>query len=583
MEDITLEEFVNDQRLIEILNFYDTENHSIGSQLKTAFLNSKQSRMVLPILGLQGMGKSSLLNALLGQNILPEGADETTCIPVEVRYGEKVEAKVHFNDNRQETTLYTRDELEAYVNNNMNKGNEKKVSCIELFMPVSLLKTGLTLVDLPGVGSMVRENGEIARRYAQNVSAAVFVIPCVPTIRACDAIFIKSQMAAYSIVKFVQNCWNDESPTDIKNSLDYNRKKLHEIAQSIGVQFSDDSLYPINVYKALHGSLNADMQEMQDSGLNDFVIQLGALIENWEQSCDLTLKNRLMQAVAVTKASISDMIYKLTTDHEHYIAEKEKELANFRKETEKQEEQIGDILNGSYSFKKTIKREAKKIATEHVAKIRSHIYEIIDKGLTDGDKLTCAFRQTQDQEINGVDGAAERIFDLMQEQILKLREQIDCFSQELENDKRINVQTQSFYHKIAFKFEGGWNFLGGIGGVIGGGAAMGAIAGPAGIAVGILVGLASSLLGILLGKIERKFHADKTKKELEPYFDKIITSIVEAADQQACEISDQINDMFEVYLEERKAEENRIISDIKSEEVIADLTKLQSDLSYLEE
>lgn len=576
------EESVTNQRLIDILNCYDAENHSMGSLLQTAFVKSQQTRMILPVLGLQGMGKSSLINAILGQNILPEGADETTCIPVEVRYGENAVAKVHFNDHRQDIIVHTREEIEEYVDNNKNTGNAKKVACIELFVPVPLLKTGLTLVDLPGVGSMVHENGEIAKRYAKNVSAAIFMIPCVPTIRTCDVIFIKSQMAAYSMVIFVQNCWDDEAPSDIKSSLDYNRIKLHEVAQSIGVQFVDGDLYPVNVYRALHGSLMGNEQEKEDSGLNSLVSRLSSVIDNWEQSCDTVLKNRLKHAVAATKATIAEMIQKLTMDHEQYKAEKEKEIADFRQETEEQEDQIDDILNGASSFKKTIKREVQKIAAEHVAKIRSHMFEIISKGLTDGDKLTSAFRQTQEQEINGPDGAADRIFDLMQEQILQLREQIECFSQELENDQKINVQTQSFYHKIAFKFEGGWNLLGGIGGVIGGGAAAGAIAGPVGIAVGVVIGIAASLLGMLAGTIERKVHADKTKKELEPYFDKIKDSIVDAAVQQASEISEQIHDMMEDYLDERHAEENRMVSELNSQAPSAELPKLQSDLSYLE-
>ena len=44
-------------------------------------------RFVLPVAGVQGCGKSTLLNAVLfGTPVLPIDADETTCVPAEVRY-----------------------------------------------------------------------------------------------------------------------------------------------------------------------------------------------------------------------------------------------------------------------------------------------------------------------------------------------------------------------------------------------------------------------------------------------------------------------------------------------------------------
>ena len=73
--------------VVELLNRYsDTKQN--GSVLSDYLSRVSDSQPIIPVLGMQGMGKSTLINALLEENILPNEADETTCVPVEIKYGE---------------------------------------------------------------------------------------------------------------------------------------------------------------------------------------------------------------------------------------------------------------------------------------------------------------------------------------------------------------------------------------------------------------------------------------------------------------------------------------------------------------
>ena len=95
-----------DQRMVDCLDRYSDTQESVGTNLLNAIRKSDQAEVIIPVLGMQGMGKSTLINGLLEENILPNDADETTCVPVEVKYGVNECAKVHFFDNNTSVNFY---------------------------------------------------------------------------------------------------------------------------------------------------------------------------------------------------------------------------------------------------------------------------------------------------------------------------------------------------------------------------------------------------------------------------------------------------------------------------------------------
>lgn len=89
-----VENLGKDKRFIEIMNNY-SEGENLGDLFSKIIENRKNNEIIIPVLGLQGMGKSTLINSILSENILPNDADETTCVPVEVKYGKDEKALVY--------------------------------------------------------------------------------------------------------------------------------------------------------------------------------------------------------------------------------------------------------------------------------------------------------------------------------------------------------------------------------------------------------------------------------------------------------------------------------------------------------
>ena len=127
----------------------------------------------LVVLGQFKRGKTSLINALLGSEILPTAVVPLTSIATILKYGETFNIKVYFKDGRVIETEPA--SLTQYVTEKGNPRNEKDVQEVVITYPSSYLKDGVRLIDTPGVGSVYEHNTDVAYQYLPKSDAALFL------------------------------------------------------------------------------------------------------------------------------------------------------------------------------------------------------------------------------------------------------------------------------------------------------------------------------------------------------------------------------------------------------------------------
>ncbi len=106
----------------------------------------------IAVFGRVNSGKSSLLNAVLGIDVLPVGVTPITAVPTRIAFGERPAARVTIADGDELPIDLER--LEEFGSEKRNPGNEKRVVRISVFVPSETLRSGVVFVDTPGLGSL---------------------------------------------------------------------------------------------------------------------------------------------------------------------------------------------------------------------------------------------------------------------------------------------------------------------------------------------------------------------------------------------------------------------------------------------
>lgn len=134
----------------------------LRKRLDQALARLKDPSIRVIVVGEFKQGKSKLINALVNAPACPVDDDIATSVPTVVRYGEQASAAILVPkadaDGNDESTVERQPipiaDLPAYVSEQGNPGNSKKLVAAEVYLPRKLLTGGLTVIDSPGVGGM---------------------------------------------------------------------------------------------------------------------------------------------------------------------------------------------------------------------------------------------------------------------------------------------------------------------------------------------------------------------------------------------------------------------------------------------
>ena len=218
---------------------------ALSSQIEEEIHKVEKSEFYLVVLGQFKRGKTSFINALLGEEFLPVGVIPVTAIVTLIRYGGKKKIEVIFSTGRRQPIEAL--DLPQYVTEKGNPNNEKGVRSVELTHPSEFLHDGIVLVDTPGIGSISLNNTKTTQEFLPHIDAAIIVLSSDPPITQAENEFVNEVRAHVDRIFFVLNKIDTMSNADISETIIYTQEVIRKKTGALV------EVYPISALSALKG------------------------------------------------------------------------------------------------------------------------------------------------------------------------------------------------------------------------------------------------------------------------------------------------------------------------------------------
>lgn len=331
-----------------------------------------EGRFHLAVLGQFKRGKSTLLNALLGEEVLPTAVVPLTAIPTFIHSGEERLARVYFQerDNPQQVEAEgperLRDFLTDYVTETGNPNNKLGVSHVEVFHPASLLKKGVVLIDTPGIGSTFRHNTEATLNFLPQCDAALFLVSADPPITEVEVQFLRQVRSKVPRLFFILNKVDYLGDEDRHAALAFLEKVLRE---EVDVPRGTE-IFPVSARQGLAGRIDGDDELWRVSGIPEVEHHLLDFLENEKGSA-------LREAVSCKAADALDetllrlrlAMRSLQMPLEN-LAQRMTILEAKIDEARREREQVSDLLSGD-------RRRMHQFLEEHTGQLRGEANEYL--------------------------------------------------------------------------------------------------------------------------------------------------------------------------------------------------------------
>lgn len=244
------------------------EDPFFGEELLQLSSRLQSLHSTIVVVGQFSVGKSALLNALLGEELLSTRRIESTKILTRIRYCKPTAQPsitlCYLDRTEQNIPIEDLADLEKYTT---FQGEEitNKLEFVDLYWPLPFLDEQLILIDTPGANSITANAFAVTEKALKNASAVIYLFNGQKGMDNTDfellTSLIDKKKRIFLVATHVDDLLNEEWSLIEKNV----QVKLNEHTNGLGNQ----TIYPVSSVKALKGKLTHNDDWIEESYIKD--------------------------------------------------------------------------------------------------------------------------------------------------------------------------------------------------------------------------------------------------------------------------------------------------------------------------
>lgn len=351
----------------------------------------KRDSFKVLVIGEFKRGKSTVINALLGEEVLPAFATPCTAVINEIKYGEEKRAILHFADKLPEPMPKLADDVEAHIAAYKKDGKippmeipvdrieefvvipdpgkdqaesvaQSPFGLVEIYWPIDLCKNRVEIIDSPGLN----EHGtrtKVTMDYLAEVDAIVFVLSCHALASQTELQVISDSIIAsgHEDIFFVCNRFDEVRERERERLKDYAQKRLGEKTSL------ENGIHFLSALNALDAKLDNNPDALKESGFQDLEQHLVSFLVNDRG------RIKIARPAAALKRQINRAVCEIIPMQQNMLSA---DLAELKKRYDSEKPKLDDAEKRRLSIKEKIARKTSRVKDETRRNIMRYMKEL---------------------------------------------------------------------------------------------------------------------------------------------------------------------------------------------------------------